>query len=1034
VVTGGTGPYTYAWSNSSNATTASTPNYNIPITTVPTTVTLLVTTSQGCTSSASTTITSLNASPLVCECGNLGNPSVFLTLTNGNNNDLCLAAGVPLGTVLFANYNIILKGTFTMTGPLIFDKCAIKMAKDMVGGVNQTVINTNQYDLTFRNTTTVSGCDQMWRGIIAAPVSATGLTHTITVNNSWIMDMLEGVQLHNQFRVNATNYAAFINNQYSLIFTDVSTGGYGANIMKKTMFGLSGSYTGLPPVGMLPPMVGAIPKNGITAINTKNLLIGDATAPTEGCSFTQMENGITVGYGKVINQLSSNSTVAFLNPAEIRVFNCGFKDIIGGIDVWDPTLYPYGSGLFDVPKGVAVFCSNGFALNHVGINVKNTLAAAGTTSAITFTNCNKALISTGMHTRFIGNSSIETNAGALVARCNGRFFFANNNDLSNVVLGIYKAGSHAYKNNVFMFDVNTNRISLKNAPVPAFGPQFRSTAITGISTVAGNTGTVYNNVIDIPVPTKAVGIRLYNSNKHYIQKNQIRFMAPAGSTTFTTVGFMPRLIGVELNRSTGCQYSDNKVTGSGSLSQNENLDACGLYLIRSGGADISCNTHDYLRYGTFVVGPNLTGNYAKVRGNRMHSHQANMYFAALAGEGDLGDIGDQLSAYDGSNQWLGDAGTSGVGLARLYRFANTSCTSPLGKVVTKAALLDAADLMTSKTNLPLNTCPIAVVNSQNLTDHACGSLPSLSTPSLMPPWPGNGTGTTTSQTSDEMNLARAAAITADATQYSEFTIGAKRFDELSLTRWLREQTLIRAQYPVLNAYYLDRQADAANLLSLWDDAYLTVLDSLPGWDSTQLDSALQQLQALNNELDDTEYFVAQDKFMNKVLMQLVANEAELEEADWQMIENLALTCPYLAGNATYKARGVLSAMLPNYTYNDRIICNSQGVYKTNHSSNNANSAILLELEALALQGQAMPVLVYPNPAQSSISIACNITDASMQATASIMDATGKTVGTYALNNQQLVNTLNIQHLPSGLYAVRVIIGNRHHHITKIIKQ
>jgi Secretion system C-terminal sorting domain len=183
------------------------------------------------------------------------------------------------------------------------------------------------------------------------------------------------------------------------------------------------------------------------------------------------------------------------------------------------------------------------------------------------------------------------------------------------------------------------------------------------------------------------------------------------------------------------------------------------------------------------------------------------------------------------------------------------------------------------------------------------------------------------------------------------------------------------------------------------------------------------------------FFVGQEKWINSIIFEQMQSSYFLSGEHRCELNLLALTCPYLAGNATYKARGVLSAMLPNYTYNDRIICNSQGVYKTNYSGNNANSAILLELEALALQGgQAMPVLVYPNPAQSSISIACNITDASMQATASIMDATGKTVGTYTLNNQQLVNTLNIQHLPSGLYAVRVIIGNRHHHITKIIKQ
>jgi Secretion system C-terminal sorting domain len=135
----------------------------------------------------------------------------------------------------------------------------------------------------------------------------------------------------------------------------------------------------------------------------------------------------------------------------------------------------------------------------------------------------------------------------------------------------------------------------------------------------------------------------------------------------------------------------------------------------------------------------------------------------------------------------------------------------------------------------------------------------------------------------------------------------------------------------------------------------------------------------------------------------------------------------------YKARNFVTALAPGATYNDRVICNSQGVYRQAGTST-TEDALLSQLEGMTIAGNQLPVLVYPNPAQQQLYIACNIMDSKIRYEATILDITGKIIATFTLNAADLVNHLDISNLSPSIYCLRVQVGDTQQFVTKFIKE
>jgi hypothetical protein len=914
---------------------------------------------------------------------------------------------------------IVFNGMLLLSDDLNFENCEIYIAEDVSGGGNNSRIECNDHNLGILCGTTIQACNKMWQGISDA---ANVTTKTITIDNSTIKDMLLGVQLHDQFRVLATN-SWFYNNNVSLQFDALKVSLYTDNIIHNNVFAKQGT-------GMLAPLLGNTPAHGIKVLNSRRVRIGHSSNTALGNTFSYLRNGIYNEHTGITVPIWAGGAYA-----QLQTYYNKFDHIQGGIELWT-TVTEYDATVYEIPWGAAIFCKNKTLQNRASVLVKGNTGINGTLT--NFDYCGKALVTTGFGVEFDKNNSKHTSAGALMGWCNARRIKITDNNFEDVMLGVSKSGSHSSNivAGIAGFHVTSNAFTLAQYPVLQYGISGTSKGIDA-SCALGTYSPAYimDNTIKIPLPTMATGISLLRSNKHQVIKNTILFTAPATAQSpfYTTTNFKPTLIGVELNNSKANIYKQNWVTGTGSANQNTKFDLCGLYIIRSDGALVENNAHDYVRYGVFVMGPNFTNGYDQITCNRWHSKIANVLCTRLAGEGQFGNIGDVVNLSNGANSYEGDAGISGIGLANFYRFAAGSCAlQNIDEVVTTSAALDVGNPQSSRSNLTLNKCCVKVTNPALLPTPICGGLPQLNTASsIIGTWPPITTSTGDQQNTQILAAARALVIANDGNTYVEFNDGARRFDEVELVQWLRQSPQVRAQYPVLDDYYLERHQESTDILGTIDDLMALAVDSLSDTDSASHDSLIQEIYTLNEDLDETEYFVAQEKWINGLLLQALSSNFEFSATQMVQVQQLTQTCPYLGGNAVYKSRDIWAAVEPGKTYNDRVLCNSQGVYRGTDSQRNL--AILQQLEAMKLEGTSLPILVYPNPTTDKLKVACNLADNATQYSITITNVAGQVVAFANLDTKQLLNELDISKLSAGIYSVRILVNNIQAHTTRILK-
>jgi Secretion system C-terminal sorting domain len=175
-------------------------------------------------------------------------------------------------------------------------------------------------------------------------------------------------------------------------------------------------------------------------------------------------------------------------------------------------------------------------------------------------------------------------------------------------------------------------------------------------------------------------------------------------------------------------------------------------------------------------------------------------------------------------------------------------------------------------------------------------------------------------------------------------------------------------------------------------------------DTIVFDSMLNAITLQNEAVNGTEYFITQEKLMNSMYLSLIDGQT-LAAQQVLAVEALANNCPYIAGNATYKARALLQAYGIAHTYDDRALCNSQGVFR--------NAAI-----AKPAGNSATQISMYPNPTTGQLHIQCSDLTAEY-ALAQVYAATGALV---LQANIRFINgfaSLDLSDLVSGAYTVKI---------------
>ena len=147
-------------------------------------------------------------------------------------------------------------------------------------------------------------------------------------------------------------------------------------------------------------------------------------------------------------------------------------------------------------------------------------------------------------------------------------------------------------------------------------------------------------------------------------------------------------------------------------------------------------------------------------------------------------------------------------------------------------------------------------------------------------------------------------------------------------------------------------------------------------------------------------------------------------------DSLALTCPYIGGNAVYRARNIFGMINPGKHYDDLVICNSQGMYKNGISKLQEQLNSLSEAEQRK-QLAEVGVVVYPNPASTAIHINY-LLNKHETATLSIYDLLGNRHKEITLYNDVNTRSISLQGLASGLYVYQFKSSSNKIYVGKLI--
>jgi Secretion system C-terminal sorting domain len=147
-------------------------------------------------------------------------------------------------------------------------------------------------------------------------------------------------------------------------------------------------------------------------------------------------------------------------------------------------------------------------------------------------------------------------------------------------------------------------------------------------------------------------------------------------------------------------------------------------------------------------------------------------------------------------------------------------------------------------------------------------------------------------------------------------------------------------------------------------------------------------------------------------------------------DSLALTCPYIGGNAVYRARNILGMINPGNHYDDLVICNSQGMYKNGESKLQTQLNSLTEAEKQK-HLEEVGVILYPNPASSVVTIQYALNE-NEQADLIFYDILGNKVKEEKLYSNSFNKAIDIDGLASGLYVYQFISTSGKTYFGKIV--
>jgi len=178
--------------------------------------------------------------------------------------------------------------------------------------------------------------------------------------------------------------------------------------------------------------------------------------------------------------------------------------------------------------------------------------------------------------------------------------------------------------------------------------------------------------------------------------------------------------------------------------------------------------------------------------------------------------------------------------------------------------------------------------------------------------------------------------------------------------------------------------------------------------------AADDLVDWNNDITDTLQFISNERVIHDVFLNTVlVGERGLTSTQKGNLEDIAGQCPFIGGNAVFRARALLAAYIGQAYYSD------DSLYIVTESLISPPQALRKSL------GELQGITLYPNPADNSVTLLAKeiFLDPGH---ISLYDLTGRLLKQVVLASGQRQWNIDVADLSPGLYLYRITKDNRNY--------
>ncbi len=151
-------------------------------------------------------------------------------------------------------------------------------------------------------------------------------------------------------------------------------------------------------------------------------------------------------------------------------------------------------------------------------------------------------------------------------------------------------------------------------------------------------------------------------------------------------------------------------------------------------------------------------------------------------------------------------------------------------------------------------------------------------------------------------------------------------------------------------------------------------------------------------------YEANEKTVNEIMLNTVeAGIYHFTTAEKQAINDIANSCPMVAGHACYRARSLRSVYEPNLYYNDIDLCQRVGI---------AFRKLRSDIK------ESMQYSIFPNPANNAVTVRSN-TPFIENSNVVLNDVFGRVVLSKMLAKIEIQSDMDITNIPAGMYILQI---------------